>query len=95
MGNLYLPNVTAKFLTHSRQLKVYDEGFLIVDDIIDTPECEDIDFWVEGEVNGEIWDFNLNEEVGETACTICAYPVVDGETDTSRWQRIKLELLPE
>lgn len=87
---LYLPNITANFFTRSRHLKVYDGSFPIIDEVIDSAEGEDIDYWVGVEINDKVWDFNLSEEFGETNCTLCAYPVEDDQIITSVWQRIPI-----
>lgn len=87
--------LSAEFLARSRQLKVKYGSETIIDEKADSAEYEDTDFWHGAEIEGSEWDFNLHEEVGESAMSLCVYPVENGSVATSTWYRVKLEILPE
>lgn len=89
-----LSKLSAEFLVRSRQLKVKYGSETIIDEKVDSAENEDTDFWHGAEIEGSELDFNLSEEVSETAMSLCVYPVKDGFIITDM-HRVKLEILPE
>lgn len=89
----YLSKLSAEFMAQSRQLKVKYGSETIIETQVDSAECENTDFWHGAEIGGSEWDFNLYEEVGQTAMSLCVYPVIDGGIETSVWSRVTLKIV--
>lgn len=87
---LYLPKATAKFNPKTRQIQIFNAGDILVNDVVEGGSSDDIDFWVEVEIDNKKWDFNLYVEGEECPMSLYAYEVLDGETNTSVWQTIPL-----